>query len=120
MIKGQEVFIRKLIKSVLNEVFSESGIVLYHATNNKFELRDMILPAHFFNNMQAAEDMGAKYIFKVRAEIKNPLRCYDEDVQVWDTNTVRGTLKGSDGGKQIATEKEIQHFENKYGDVGAW
>jgi len=86
--------------------------VWYHSSNNKFELSNIILPAHF-GTKQAAQDIGGKYLLKAKLSIKSPIKLYDNDVQEWNTFTVRGTLKY----EYKFTEKEIEENEKKYGEV---
>ena len=98
-------------KSMADGGYQEGGPILYHGTNNKFKIKDIILPAHF-GTKEAAKDFG-KYLIQAKVNIKNPIRMYDNQVQVWDLDTVGGTLKN----ELKIPESVIDSYRNKYGEV---
>jgi len=100
------------LKNLLNEVSEKSFTgVLYHGSDARFNIKDIRLPAHF-GTKAAAKEIGGKYLYKAQITIKHPIRMYDDQVQIWDLDTVGGTLK-----KELKISEE--EINNYYQDFGA-
>lgn len=100
------------LKDILKEVAKEKPVdkILFHGTNNEFNIKDIKLPAHF-GTPQAAKDIGGSKLLKVRLKMKNPVRMYDDQVQVWDLDTVGGTLSND----LKVSEEDIDKYYDQYG-----
>ena len=84
--------------------------ILFHGTDGTFSLKDINLPAHF-GSRGAAEDIGGSRLIKARVKMKNPVRMYDDQIQIWDLDTVGGTLKND----LKVSEDDLYKYYDQYG-----
>ena len=100
------------LKDILNEIVKEKPVdeILYHGTDGNFNVRDIRLPAHF-GTQAAAEDIGGSKMLKARIKMKTPVRMYDDQVQVWDLDTVGGTLRND----LKVSEDDIDKYYDQHG-----
>tara|TARA_R110001606_G_C14925950_1_gene597248 strand:+ start:34 stop:477 length:444 start_codon:yes stop_codon:yes gene_type:complete len=101
------------LKSLLQELLKKEKPVddiLFHGTDETFSLKDINLPAHF-GSREAAEDIGGSKLMKARVKMKNPIRMYDDQIQVWDLDTVGGTLKND----LKVSEDDLYKYYDQYG-----
>lgn len=84
--------------------------ILFHGTDNTFPLEDINLPAHF-GTRKAARDIGGTRLIKARVKMKNPVRMYDDQVQIWGLETVGGTLKND----LKVSKDDLDKYYDRYG-----
>ena len=99
----------RIIREVLKKEKPVDDI-LFHGTDKTFLLKDINLPAHF-GTRKSAKDIGGSKLIKARVKIKNPVRMYDDQVQVWDLETVGGTLKND----LKVSEDDLDKYYDRYG-----